>query len=193
MRIKFLLAGWMLTLILSSCAPAATETQSVTPVATKIVSGESFTQVASNGIVTFTDPDGPITLEYPEGWLIAPVAGGSRIPTVYLLTSLDYIPNVSVRVPDGETVVMISTKTWNPKNDLVGFADQQTKDLVSSGSTIVSEEDVIGKNGKTAKYFVVDAPEGRIYLILTIAGDKYVVLSGRGDPAAIRAIGLSVR
>ena len=50
-----------------------------------------------------------------------------------------------------------------------------------------------GLYGLIGHALIVRAPEARYYVVLAMGGDLYITLSGRGDDAAVRAIGLSIR
>ena len=194
---KSLLVVLALALTLMGCAPKSEMTSPASPtpeaLVTSIAPTSPVTLTVSGGLVNFTDGDIPFSMEYPEGWVMDTLAFGARISTVYVITSLDYIPNISVAVPEGETVIVITPHEWKPGRDLAAFTEAQKVDWAKGGYTLVSEEDITANNGAPAKFVVLDAPEARYYLVLAMAGENYIVLSGRGDGAIVRQIGMTIR
>lgn len=188
---------WIFTLILSACGdlpPASPPTPDVAPVATVRGVDPGFTTSASNGIVTFTDSVSGISLDYPEGWIMDQVRGGTRSPSVFVFTNYDHIPSVMDAIPADTTAVYLTVLKPNPDATLPGLVDSYKQQWLTEGSTILTEEDVILASGQPGKAFLLDSYLGRqIYYLITAVGETPVVVEGNGDLAPVAAVALSVR
>ena len=115
MRQMFLVTILCIALTVSACAGQAGDSaqtgngetsENATPIATIKGVSPAYSQVASNGKVTFTDGLNEISVDYPDDWIGDQVRGGTRSPSMFIFTSYYRIPGMAdPRTIDGETVI----------------------------------------------------------------------------------------
>ena len=184
--------------ILVACSGQPTVTslpaEDVTPVATVRRVDAGITKVVSNGIITFTDSASGISLDYPEGWIMDQVRGGTRSPSVFVFTNYFHIPALMDKIPPDESAVYLTILQPNPEATLPGLVDSYKQQWTVEGSTIVTEENVTLVSGQAGTAILLDSYLGRqYYYLFTAVGDKLLFIEAIGDLAPVPAIAMTVR
>jgi hypothetical protein len=191
-------------LLLAACSPApVTEAvstgmpvpgESPTEMVVATVSPESsLPDTTVLPLTTHTDPANGFSFDYPSGWMLDAVALGDRAPSGIQLTSWTHEPGMVAEVAEGGTLMNIVVQLWDPKSDLEAFAATRLQAWEASGFAVNSSEDITLANGQLAKEFVIQAPDGPGYFLLTTLGENYLVASGSGDIESIRLVARSIR
>ena len=156
-----MLFPFFFVLILAACSghPAATlaPAEDVTPVATIRGVDPGITSVVSNGIVTFTDSASGISLDYPEGWIMDQVRGGTRSPSVFVFTNYFHIPALMDKIPPDETAIYLTILQPNPEATLPGLIDSYKQQWAAEGSIILTEEKVTLASGQPGTAGLLDS------------------------------------
>ena len=185
-------------LILAACngQPNVTSlpAEDVTQVATVRRVDPGITNVVSNGIITFTDSASGISLDYPEGWIMDQVRGGTRSPSVFVFTNYFHIPALMDKIPPDETAVYLTILQPNLEATLPGLIDSYKQQWAAEGSTILTEENVTLASGQPGTAILLDSYLGRqYYYLFTAAGEKLIFIEAIGDLAPVPAIAMTVR
>jgi len=203
MRQMFLVTILCIVLTVSACAGQAGDSgsdgngetsENATPIATIKGVSPAYTQVASNGKITFTDGLNGISVDYPDDWIGDQIRGGTRSPSMFIFTSYYRIPGMAdPRTIDGETVITLTIIPPRDNNSIDALIKSQKETWVKDGTKILSEENVTLANGVTATAFVIDAYYGQAYNLFTVVGGKLIFCEGTGDLEAAKAVCLSIR
>lgn len=193
--LSFLNSILVLSFVLASCAAPATATPApASPEPTVRGVEPMYTNAASNGVITFTDSVSGISLDYPEGWIMDQVRGGTKSPSVFVFTNMFHIPSLMDKITDDVTVIYLTILIPSPEQSLNGMEESFKAQWQKEGSTIVSEQAVTIANGQAGVEIVLDSYIGRRnYFLLTQAGGKFLYFEGLGDLTPVKAIAFSVR
>ena len=182
---------------LSACGGSPSPTSAVTdttPIATVRGQDPHITVIPSNGLISFTDAVTGVSLDYPEGWIMDQVRGGTRSPSVFVFTNYGHIPALMDKIPEHQTALYLNIMKPNPDTTLPGMIDGYKQQWIKEGSVIVTEENVILKSGQPAIAVYLDSYLGKpYYYLFTSVGDQLVVIEALGDLAPVPAIALTVR
>ena len=120
-----------------------------------------------------------ILIRYPEGWGISPREQiGERGAQAGLLSPGSTLEEIA----EGGSRIIITTYTWDPKNDLAAYVDQRRLAWDASGFEILSEESLSLTNGRIVEVFRIKTGEGgEVIFALTNAGEDYLQVFGDGD------------
>lgn len=198
MRMKWIYFLLITVLSLSACSGQSNEialpTEDVMPIATARRVDPGITNVVSNGIITFTDSDTGISLDYPEGWIMDQVRGGTRSPSVFVFTNYRVIPGLMDKIDPEDTVIYLTIPQPQPDGSLADLIDSYRQTWEKEGSSIASAEEVTLTNGQPGKVFLVDSYLGRqYYYLFTQVGEKLVFIEAFGVLTPVPAIALSIR
>lgn len=195
-RLMFFLLVFVFILPACSGQPDATSlpADEVTPLATARRVNAGITNVVSNGIVTFTDSASGISLDYPEGWMMDQVRGGTRSPSVFVFTNYGAIPSLMDKIPPEDTVVYLTIPQPTPEGTLAGMIESYKQTWQKEGSNILSEEDVTLTSGQPGKVILMNSYLGKqVYYLFTQVGETLVFIESYGNLTPVPAIALSIR
>lgn len=198
MRTKWIFYLLAVVLGLSACSGEVAETslpaENVTPVATVRRADPMITKVVSNGIVTFTDSVSGISLDYPEGWIMDQVRGGTRSPSVFVFTNYRVIPSLMDKIGPDETVIYLTIPQPVENGSLASMIDSYRQLWEKESSVITSEKDVTLKGGQPGKEIIIDSYLGQpYYYLFTQVGETLVFIEAYGALDPIPAIALTIR
>jgi hypothetical protein len=131
---------------------------------------------------TYRDEANGFEFDYPADWQVSDQGVLGDRGSQALLVS------------NGEPRLAITVYLWDPKNDLDAYVDHRKQAWSGSGLTILLEEPLVLEGGQRAVRFVVQTAEGeQAFFFFTTAGERYLELSGTGDPALLAEIAQTVR
>ena len=130
---------------------------------------------------TYEDELAGFELDYPAEWQLSDQQVLGDRGSQALLTS------------NGEPRLAITVYLWDPKNDLDAYVDHRRQAWSGSGFSILLEEPLVLEGGHPAMRFVVQTAEGeQAFFFFTTIGERYLELSGTGDPALLAKIAQTV-
>ena len=120
-----------------------------------------------------------IIIRYPEDWSISPREQiGERGAQAALLSAGSTLEQVA----EGGSRIIITTYTWDPKNDLAAYVNQRRLAWEASGFEILSEESFSLAEGRVVQFFRVKTGEGgEVFFAFTNAGEDYLQVFGDGN------------
>lgn len=182
---------------LSACGSPSPATQPVTdntPIPTVRGEDPKMTNIPSGDIIIFTDAITGISLDYPEGWIMDQVRGGTRSPSVYVFTDYFHIPSLMDNIPEDQTAVYLTILQINPEMTLTALVDSYKQQWAKEGSTIASEENLTLNSGQPGTAFYLDSYLGKpYYYLFTAIGERLLFIEALGDLTPVPAIALTVR
>lgn len=140
---------------------------------------------------TYINREAGFALEVPKQWTVSESVLGERASQVKFLSSPD-IADVAT-LPARETRVNATLYQWDPKHDLTAYLAHRKEAWESSGTTILSEEKSVHDGGLEVVQVVLSAPDAQVIILLAAVGDRYLEVSGEGDPEMVKEIFRTVR
>ena len=130
---------------------------------------------------TYRDEANGFEFDYPADWQLSDQGVlGDRGSQALLISN-------------GETRLAITVYLWDP-NDLDAYVENRKQAWSASGFSILLEEPLVLEGGHPAVRFVVQTAEGeQAFFFFTTVGERYLELSGTGDPALLAEITQTVR
>ena len=168
-------------------SPPATgipETEQPTPTAVPV-------QELSFSPAFYLDEDAGIEFAYPVGWTVTPREQiGERGAQAALLSPGSTIE----RVAAGGARIILTTYTWDPKNDLDAYISQRKIAWEASGFKVLAQEEYTLEDYRKVVTFTVENMEGNegLFTFLT-SGEDYLHLFGDGDLSLCKEILSSLR
>ncbi len=99
-------------------------------------------------------------------------------------------------VPQGESILSVTVYLWDPKGDLGAYIQTHMRDNWSaSGVKILDEEEVSLGGDHPAVVFMIrnSSTNDESLVLVTLAGENYLVISGSGDLPLLKEIALTGR
>ena len=143
------------------------------------------TQQFSFSPAFYQEESAGIQLAYPSDWTISPHERiGERGAQAALLSPGSSLEQVAA----GGARIILTTYTWDPKNDLDAYIAQRKTAWEASGFK-VSGEDQFTLDTRLVKIFTVEMTgDEKALFAFTNAGDDYLQLFGDGDLALCEEI-----
>jgi len=140
---------------------------------------DSGDQVMSFSAAEYREESAGLIIYYPVDWSVYPREQiGERGAQAALLSPGSTLEQVA----EGGSRIMITTYTWDPKNDLKAYADQRRVAWEASGFEILSEESLTLSDDRMVELFRVKNSEGgEVLFAFTNAGEDYLQVFGEGD------------
>ena len=140
---------------------------------------DSGDQVMSFSAAEYREESAGLIIYYPVDWSVSPREQiGERGAQAALLSPGSTLEQVA----EGGSRIMITTYTWDPKNDLKAYADQRRVAWEASGFEILSEESLTLSDDRMVELFRVKNSEGgEVLFAFTDAGEDYLQMFGEGD------------
>ncbi len=129
--------------------------------------------------------------DYPVGWTAETLMETERVKQIQLVSSSNFVNTATL--PEGATRLTATVYEWDPKNDLAAYAVNWKTDWEDSGFKILEEEELVLEQGLPARQFTVQTSHAVIVHLITVLGDRYLVLSGEGDLDLVKEIVQRVR
>ena len=172
----------------------AQSTQPGVPVATAVPETSQPDQPQPTAVPTqqfsfspafYQEESAGIQLAYPSDWTISPHERiGERGAQAALLSPGSSLEQVAA----GGARIILTTYTWDPKNDLDAYIAQRKTAWEASGFK-VSGEDQFTLDTRLVKIFTVEMTgDEKALFAFTNAGDDYLQLFGDGDLALCEEI-----
>lgn len=140
---------------------------------------DSGDQVMSFSAAEYREESAGLIIYYPVDWSVSPREQiGERGAQAALLSPGSTLEQVA----EGGSRIMITTYTWDPKNDLKAYVDQRRVAWEASGFEILSEESLTLSDDRMVELFRVKNSEGgEVLFAFTNAGEDYLQMFGEGD------------
>ncbi len=129
--------------------------------------------------------------DYPVGWTAGTSMETASVKQIQLVSSIDF--ENTATLPKGATRLTATVYEWEAKNDLTAYAASWKTDWEASGFKILEEEELVLEQGLPARQFTVQTSNGVVVHLITVLGDRYLVLSGEGDLDLVKEIVQRVR
>jgi len=189
---RLLRQSLLLTFILAACGPASSQppTDLPTPLvfstreptATIIPSETPGMAQVSFEPVTYRDEPAGFELDYPSSWTADPPQVGGDRGYFAQITSWSRNPGeLPEDIPAGGTIMSINVLLWDPKNALDEYIDVRKQAWTDMGFEILMEEEWTLAGDWKAFRFLIETPEEEAFFLITIIGERYLLISGTGD------------
>lgn len=144
------------------------------------------TQQFSFSPAFYQEESAGIQLAYPSDWTISPHERiGERGAQAALLSPGSSLEQVAA----GGARIILTTYTWDPKNDLDAYIAQRKTAWEASGFKVSGEDQFTLVDTRLVKIFTVETTgDEKALFAFTNAGDDYLQLFGDGDLALCEGI-----
>jgi hypothetical protein len=176
---------------------AAPTESPATATATASTPAETATAQATDepvSLATYEDSVAYFALDYPAAWYVMDVPQEEKVGMPgYILTFLSWDPGAGglQQIPAGETIVEVNVQPAGDES-LEEAAASMTASL-GTRVQIVSESAVTLGNGLPAMRWLLDTPAGPTHVVLTVIGERPIMLRGWGDEVIFDQIADSLR
>lgn len=140
---------------------------------------------------TYINQEAGFALEVPKQWTVSESVIGARASQVKFLSSPEIADMATL--PAGETRVNATLYQWDPKHDLAAYLAHRKDAWESSGFTILYEEKSVHDGGLDVVQVILSTPDAQVTFLFAAVGDRYLEVSGEGDPDMVKEIFRTVR